>query len=158
MSAAISTDTSHSTVKGGQLGQNLLGRNEDFRKDKSIRLRFLSRYTVYYAKEIGCYSLVCEQPGASGREQHVSLPFLTQPKETYNHKCHCCSTSHKHRRMTEHSFLLLEEQDGDDDDDDENHSQHWSHNPQHFWLVHPLSHACMNQDWVRVGTGGECHL
>ena len=30
MSAAISTDTSHGAVKNGQLGQNLLGGNEDF--------------------------------------------------------------------------------------------------------------------------------
>lgn len=96
MSAAISTDTSHSTVTHGQLGQNLLGRLHDFLKDKSICLWFLSHYTVYYGKEIGCYSLFCEQPGANGRVEHVSLPFLMQPKETYDHKCHCSSTSHKH--------------------------------------------------------------
>lgn len=108
MSAAISTDTSHSTVKNSQLGQNLFGGNEDFLKDKSIRLWFPSCYIVYYGKEIGCYSLVCEQPGASGRGKHVSLPFLMQPKETYNPKCHCSSTSHKHRgeRLSIASYFL----------------------------------------------------
>lgn len=74
MSVAISAETSHSTAENSQLGQNIL-----YEKNKSTCLWLSSHYRVYYAKESGCYSLVCEEPGASGRKKHVSLPFLMQP-------------------------------------------------------------------------------
>lgn len=50
-----------------------------------VELWLPSCSTVYYDKESRFYSLVYEQPGASGREEHVSLPFLMQQEETYKH-------------------------------------------------------------------------
>lgn len=50
LSAAISTDTLHGTVKkkNSQLGQNHLGKNEDFLKDNYNVLQFLSSFTAQY--------------------------------------------------------------------------------------------------------------
>lgn len=60
-------------------------------------------YVVYYGREIGFYSRVCEQPGASGSREHVSLPFLMQLKETYSHSS---STSHKTSRGGEEEVVV----------------------------------------------------
>lgn len=53
----------------------------------------------------------------------------------------------------------LEEQDGNDDDDDEDDGQHWSHNPQHLWVLNVTGHPAveLHHHGIRVRTHCE-HL
>lgn len=146
MSAAILTDTSHSTAENGQPGQNLLSETQ---VNGALGSSPITLYTTVWKLDVTVWCMSSLVQVAEGR--HLSLPFLMQPKETYNHKCHCGSTSNKQRRMTDkqkRSRLLLKEQDGDDDDDDEDHGQHRAHDPQHFRLLHPLSQTCSDLDRV----------
>lgn len=40
-------------------------------------------------------------------------------------------------------IVPFEEQDGDDDDDDEDDGQHWSHHPQHLWVLNVTGHPAV---------------
>lgn len=136
MSAANSSDTSHSIVDNSQLGQNLLS-------EIQINPFPITRYTV--VRKL-CCCLDSEQSSAS-----VLLPFLMQPGETYNHRCHCSLTSNQQKKVKhkhEQDFLLFKEKDGNHNDDDDNYCQYWSHDPQHFRLIHPLFHLCCDLDRV----------
>lgn len=140
-------------LKNGQLGQNLLGRNEDFLKDKSIPVWFNSHCTRKL--NVTVWSVSSWVQVAEREHYH---PWCNQKKPAITSVAAVQLHANTQRRISEWSLLLLEEQDGDDDDDNQDHGQNRAHNPQHFRLLHPLSHAVSHVDRVWVGTGWKCHL
>lgn len=72
MSVAISAETSHSPAENSQLGQNIL-----YKKNKSTCLWLSPHYRVYYAKESGCYSLVCEWCKWQEEARLITIPDAT---------------------------------------------------------------------------------